>query len=159
MQCPFSISFSIFLLQNFKFACCLGRFHLRIALNLLKYALFGHTAHMSCLICPAHVLSWLDCDISVMWTFVWLFFFNFCIGICLALIKEVNSFLYLKLDVLYSWYVEWYQPSTNYRKNSPRKIKIKWPPPNLCRSRDFRLEVHKLAFICWNKKWNILELK
>ena len=34
--------------------CCLGGFHLRIALNLINYVLFVHTLCMSCLskICP-----------------------------------------------------------------------------------------------------------
>ena len=82
--------------------------------------------------CPTF-LSWLDCDISVIWTFVWLVFFNFYIRICLALIKEINSFFCLKLDVLYLWCVEGYQPSAN---NPHRR------PPNLCHSRDFRLELH-----------------
>ena len=35
--------------QNYKFACCLGGFHLRITLNLPKYALFLHTACIPCL--------------------------------------------------------------------------------------------------------------
>ena len=41
---PFWISFSVFLLQNFKFGCSLGAFYIWIALNLLKCVLFGHTA-------------------------------------------------------------------------------------------------------------------
>lgn len=34
--------------KNFKLTSCLGRFHLQILLNLLKYALFVHTARMPC---------------------------------------------------------------------------------------------------------------
>ena len=34
--------------KNFKLTNCLGRFHLQILLNLLKYALFVHTAPMPC---------------------------------------------------------------------------------------------------------------
>ena len=69
--------FSIFLLQNFKFTCCLGRFHHWITLNLIKYVLFGHTARTHA--CPAFLL-WLDCDISVTWTFAWHAFFIFAIA-------------------------------------------------------------------------------
>ena len=127
MQCPFWISFSIFLLQNFNFGCCLERFHLRIALNVLKYALFGHTTCMSYL----SIITWLWYFSDV--NFCMTCFFHFCICICLALIKEINSFFCLKLDVLYLLCVEGYQPSANYPHRRP---------PNLCHSRDFRLEVH-----------------
>ena len=115
--------FSIFLLQNFKFTCCLGRFHHWITLNLIKYVLFGHTARTHA--CPAFLL-WLDCDISVTWTFVWHAFFYFCNWICLALMKKINSFFYLKLDVLYSCCVEVYQPFANYphRGILPEKRKL-----------------------------------
>ena len=53
-QIPIQIYFGIFLLQNFKFACCLGGFHLRITLNFLIYDLFIHIVCMPSLskICP-----------------------------------------------------------------------------------------------------------
>ena len=46
----FEICLTILQSKTFKFACCLGSFHLRIALNLLNYVFFIH----SCLtwICP-----------------------------------------------------------------------------------------------------------
>ena len=45
--------------KNFKFTCCLGGFHLWTALNTHE--------------CPVFLLC-LDCNISVIWTSVWLLF-------------------------------------------------------------------------------------
>ena len=48
--------------KNFEFACCLVGFLVRIALNLLKSALFIHTACIPCFskLCPAYI-KMLDC--------------------------------------------------------------------------------------------------
>ena len=54
----FEFFWTFSLSKSLKSACCLGAFHVRIALNLLKSTLFIHTECMPCLskICPDKVL-------------------------------------------------------------------------------------------------------
>ena len=60
-------------------------------------------------------------------------FFQFLHSHMFGFNKRHKFIFCLKLDVLYLWCVEGYQPSAN---NPHRR------PPNLCHSRDFRLELH-----------------
>ena len=87
------------------------------------------------------------------------FFFYFYI--CMFGFSKRNKFiLYLKLDVLYSQCVEWYQHSPNYyhRDMLPWKWKLN-DLPLLCHSRDFRSEFVCLLLFAEKRNENILEVK
>ena len=88
MQCPFSISFRFFLLQKFKFACCLESFHLWIALNLLKYAFsWSYRTH----VLPFyHDLMWYFSDANFCMTCFFLFLHLHMFGL-----NKRNKFIFL----------------------------------------------------------------